>query len=96
MIEPPRSLVQSNDVIALDPSLLHDSDMSDEEIGEIRDELKAYKEQLDAMREDLKLVVKYSTSTCNQITAVAVQEEQFGPDVQRCRAFCHKYQLLNR
>lgn len=41
-------------------TLLHDSDMSEDEIGELRDELKAYKEQLDALREDLKIVVKYS------------------------------------
>jgi hypothetical protein len=31
--------------------------MSEDEIGEIRDELKVYKEQLDSLREDLKIVV---------------------------------------
>jgi hypothetical protein len=77
-------------------TLLHDSDMSEDEIGELRDELKAYKEQLDAMREDLKLVIKYSDSMRNQISSIAGQDEQFGPDVQRCRAFCNKYKLLIR
>jgi len=30
--------------------------MSENEIGEIRDELKAYKEQLDSLRDDLRIV----------------------------------------
>jgi hypothetical protein len=34
--------------------------MSEEETGEIKDELRAYKEQLDALREDLKIVVRNS------------------------------------
>jgi hypothetical protein len=32
--------------------------MSDEEIGEIKDALNAYKDQIDALREDLKVVVR--------------------------------------
>jgi hypothetical protein len=32
--------------------------MINEEIGEIQDALKAYKEQLDALREDMKIVVR--------------------------------------
>ena len=32
--------------------------MSDDEIGEIKDALKAYKEQIDALREDLKLLIR--------------------------------------
>jgi len=39
--------------------------MSEDEIGEIKDELKAYKEQLDALRRDMEVVVKYSTSLRN-------------------------------
>jgi hypothetical protein len=39
--------------------------MSEEEIEEIKDELRVYKDQLDALREDLKIVVKYSPSLRN-------------------------------
>jgi hypothetical protein len=34
-------------------------------IEEIKDELRVYKDQLDALREDLKIVVKYSPSLRN-------------------------------
>jgi hypothetical protein len=34
--------------------------MSEDEIGEIRAELKAYKEQLDALKEDLKILILFS------------------------------------
>jgi hypothetical protein len=45
--------------------------MSEDEIGEIKDELKAYKEQLDALREDFKLLVHYSDVARGQIKLVA-------------------------
>ena len=35
--------------------------MIEEEIGELGDQLREYKKQLDALREDLKIVVQYST-----------------------------------
>ena len=41
--------------------------MSDEEIGEIKDELKEYKNQIDALRRDMEVVVKYSTSLRNAV-----------------------------
>jgi hypothetical protein len=37
--------------------------MSEDEIGEIRDELKAYKEQLDSLREDLTLLIRLGTAS---------------------------------
>jgi hypothetical protein len=37
---------------------LHDAFMSEEEIGEIRDELKAYKEQLDTLKNDLEVIIQ--------------------------------------
>jgi hypothetical protein len=43
--------------IASNSQNLHNAFMSEDEIGEIRDELKVYKEQLDSLREDLKIVV---------------------------------------
>ena len=48
-----------------------ETSMSDEEIGELRDELKAYKEQLDALREDLKIVIKYSGQLQDAIVQAA-------------------------
>lgn len=38
----------------------HDSAKSEDEIAGIKDELKEYKKQIDALREDLKIVVKLS------------------------------------
>jgi hypothetical protein len=46
--------------IALDRRSVHDPGMSEDEIGEIRAELKAYKEQLDALKEDLKILILFS------------------------------------
>jgi hypothetical protein len=34
--------------------------MSEDEIGKIRAELKAYKEQLDSLKEDLKILMLFS------------------------------------
>jgi hypothetical protein len=45
--------------------------MNEDEIGEIKDELKAYKEQLDALREDFGIFVGCSPQTRGQITAAA-------------------------
>ena len=50
----------------------HDPGMS-EEIGEIKDELKSYKKQIDELREDLKMVVKYSYTSTNSVIAIAVK-----------------------
>jgi hypothetical protein len=69
--------------------------MSQDEIGEIKDELKAYKKQLDALREDLNIVVKYSEQLHHSVLHIAAQSEQsrFGADVKRCQEFRDKYQI---
>jgi hypothetical protein len=41
--------------------------MSEDEIGEIRDELKAYKEQLDSLREDLTLLIRHNITAQHDI-----------------------------
>lgn len=35
-------------------------DMSEDNIGELRDEVKAYKGQLDSLKEDLEIVIKFA------------------------------------
>jgi hypothetical protein len=73
--------------------LPHDLLMSD---GEIKDELKAYEERLDALREDLKIVVKYSNSLRNSVLAIANQSGNRSFDqaeVKRCQEFRDKYQI---
>jgi hypothetical protein len=70
--------------------------MIDEEIGEIQDALKAYKEQLDALREGMKIVVRYSNSLRNSVLSVALQSghPSFDQDeVKRCTQFRDKYQI---
>jgi hypothetical protein len=70
--------------------------MSDEEIGEIKDELKAYKNQLDVLREDLKLLIRHSPQAQNDILATANQQGNPGYDqaeVKKCREFVDKYRL---
>jgi hypothetical protein len=62
--------------------------MSEDEIGELKDELKAYKEQLDALREDLKIVIKYSGQLQHAIVGAAS-----GPDLPELKKFRDKYQL---
>jgi prefoldin subunit 5 len=70
--------------------------MSDEEIGEIKDELKDYKKQIDALRRDMEVVVKYCTSLRNAVLAVASQDafSDFGPEITRCQEFRDKYQIV--
>ena len=70
--------------------------MIEEEIGELGDQLREYKKQLDALREDLKIVVQYSTTLRNSIIGVANQagSSSFDPEeVQRCQEFRDKYQI---
>ena len=59
--------------------------MSDEEIGEIKDELKAYKEQLDVLREDLKLLIRHSPNLRTIILATANQQGNPGYDQAELR-----------
>jgi hypothetical protein len=62
---------------------------------QIPDALKAYKEQLDALRKDFELLVHYSSAACGQIKLVAdgggIRSD---PDlVERCVKFSAKYHL---
>jgi hypothetical protein len=70
--------------------------MIDEEIGEIQDALKAYKEQLNALREDIKIVAKYTEQLRHSIISVSLQSGNQGFDqaeVKRCQEFRDKYQI---
>jgi hypothetical protein len=73
--------------------------MIDEEIGEIRDTLSEYKRQIDALREDLKIVVRYSHSLRNSVFSVSNQSGNAGFDqaeVKKCKEFRDKYQIQIR
>jgi len=70
--------------------------MNEDEIAELIDELKAHKKQLDALREDLKIVVKYSYTLSNSVISIADQTGNANFDqaeVKRCQEFRDKYQI---
>jgi hypothetical protein len=74
--------------------------MNDEEIEarfeEIRNELKAQKEQLDAFREDLKILLKHHSIAPRDIvdTAQELGNAAFDQsDVRKCREFMKKYDV---
>jgi hypothetical protein len=63
---------------------------------QIPDAIKAFKQQLDALREDLKLLIRHSPQAQNDIIATANQQGTPGYDqaeVKRCREFVEKYQI---
>jgi prefoldin subunit 5 len=65
-------------------------------IDEIRDELQAYKRQLDSLEEDLKLLIKHSTTAQRDIIATANPVDDRDSDrleVHRCREFLEKYDI---
>jgi prefoldin subunit 5 len=70
--------------------------MSEEEIGEVKDELNEYKKQIDALRRDMEVVVKYSASLRNAVLSVASQSafSDFGPEITSCQEFRDKYQIV--
>jgi len=70
-------------------TLLHDSDMSEDEFEELRDELNAYKEQIDTLREDLKLVIKY----CGPLQEAIINAASGpgGPGLDEVKKFRDKY-----
>ena len=72
--------------------------MSEDELGEIRDELKAYKEQLDALREDLKIAIKHSEQLRHSILHTINQEgnPHFQADIPRLKEFRDKYDIRTR
>jgi hypothetical protein len=73
--------------------------MNEEEIenhfDDIHDELQAYKNQLDSLKEDLKLLVKHSPPARHDIIVTANEIRQPGSfdqaDVKRCQEFLKKY-----
>ena len=69
--------------------------MSENEIGEIRDELKAYKEQLDSLRDDLRIVFQYSEQLRNSILHTINQEgnPRFQADIPRLKEIRDKYDV---
>jgi hypothetical protein len=74
--------------------------MNDEEMenrfGELRDELRAFKNELDSVREDLKLLLKHRSIAHRDIidTAHQVGNRAFDQsDVQKCREFLQKYNI---
>jgi F0F1-type ATP synthase membrane subunit b/b' len=70
--------------------------MSENDIGEIREELEAYKKQLDSLQEELKLLIKHAPTAHNDIIATANQQGHQGGDqaeVERCREFLKKYDI---
>jgi hypothetical protein len=70
--------------------------MSEDSVEELRDELAAYKAQLDALREDLEIVVRYSTALRHSVISVASQGGTSGfnqTEVHLCQEFRDKYQI---
>jgi prefoldin subunit 5 len=48
--------------------------MSEDDIGEIRDELRVYKEQLDELRGDIKTIVKYTEQLRHAVLNIVNQQ----------------------
>jgi hypothetical protein len=48
--------------------------MAEDDIGEIRDELNEYKKQLDSLREDLRLLIRHSPQSQNDIMLCQINE----------------------
>jgi hypothetical protein len=78
----------------------HPQVMNEDEIenhfDEMRDELRAYKKQLDSLGEDLKLLIKHSTAAHHDIIATANPVDDTDSDrfeVHRCREFLEKYDI---
>jgi hypothetical protein len=70
--------------------------MSDDEMGEIKDELAEYKRQLDVLREDFKLLIKHSVNAKNSMLHTSNQRDVHGfdkADIERCSAFVKKYEI---
>jgi hypothetical protein len=63
---------------------------------EIRNELKAYREQLDSFKEDLKILLKHRSIAHRDIVDTAQQLGNAAfdqSDVHRCRKFLEKYEI---
>jgi hypothetical protein len=68
--------------------------MSEDDVGEIRDELAEYKKQFDSLREDFGLSVRHSALDWSDIIPTSNQRNNPGynqAEVERCRKFVEKY-----
>jgi hypothetical protein len=68
--------------------------MSEDDIGEIRDELRTYKEELDELREDFKFFLMHDFEATNRIIEKANQRGNLRYNqsvVERCRKYLDKY-----
>jgi hypothetical protein len=68
--------------------------MSEDDIGEIRDELRTYKEELDELREDFKFFLMHDFEATNRIIEKANQRgnPRYSQSVvERCRKYLDKY-----
>jgi hypothetical protein len=70
--------------------------MSEDGIGEIRDELRAYKEQLDSLKEDLKVLSLFSNEfLIGQVRQYVQGNPGAKPDVkEKCVKFLERYGSL--
>jgi hypothetical protein len=70
--------------------------MSDEEIGEIKDELRAYKEQLDALRADIEVLTLFANpSLIGQLNQYVSGVPRALPAVkERCIKFLERHGSL--
>jgi hypothetical protein len=83
-------------LLASDDQSVHHERMSEDEIGEIRDELKAYKQKLDELREDFKFFLMHEFEATNRIIEKANQRGNprcNQPVVERCRKYLDKYAI---
>jgi hypothetical protein len=70
--------------------------MSESEIGEIRGELKEYKKQLDSLKEDLEIVVRFSSlDLIGQIAQYASGVPGVDPAIkEKCERFIERHRFL--
>ena len=91
---------KSTEILNSDAKVNHVRWMNEQEIEtrfeELRNELKAQKEQLDALKEDIKILLKHRSIAPRDImdTAQQIGNAAFDQsDVHRCREFLRKYDL---
>jgi hypothetical protein len=88
--------------IASENESAHDSGMRDEDFINLENDVRRHDGELDTLlarikelEEDLKTVVKYSTSLRNSVLSIASESafSDFGPEITRCKEFRDKYQI---
>jgi hypothetical protein len=68
--------------------------MSEDEIGKIRDELKAYKEQLDSLKQDMEIVIRFANPyLIGQVNQYATGVRADPVVAEKCRKFVQRYRL---